>query len=684
MKMRLSFMAILVILLTALLTRGWLLAQSQSQDYNSSPAEDLEIADGNQILKRQSEKVFSSVEPVSTGASGTSSAEAISLVNENKNLISLDIKGMDIVDVLKMLAGRAGINIVIGKNVTGRTTLFLKNVELWDAFEILLLANELAYVKKGDIVNVMTQRDYELIYGDRYQDTKQMKILQLRYAKATDLSRALNQIKTNIGRIVVDENSNTISLIDTPEKIKEMERFIAMTDLPIETRVFDLSYAQADKVQNKIQEILTKGVGFSKIDERTNKIVVTDYPAKLDEIAQIIHAFDEKPKQVLIDAQIIEINPSDTFEMGVDWDYWLERNFRITGSIPIGTSDRLILGTPSSTSTVSKKGDYKAILDLLRTIGETKVLSSPRIMVLNNQEAKILVGTKDAYITSTTSQSGESTITSQTVNFVDVGIKLYVTPSIAKDGYITMKIKPEVSSAERQEITSEGEITEIPIVTTSEAETTVMIKDGVTIIIGGLKKDERQKTVQKLPLLGDVPLLGLLFRSVSDEVETRELVILLTPHIVSGEKSYTVLSEIKPKDGAVARMEKGGIILEKISDISAGNNLGTIESDVGSFTEEGGLNFDSTTEADYYRSIVDKVRFFALSERPKPTEKGEVKLKFTISGNGNLIGEPSILETTNVSLNDLAIRSIKNASPFPAFPKGITKDKETFRIILSY
>lgn len=571
--------------------------------------------------------------------------------------ISLDIKGMDIVDVLKMLSSRSGMNIIVGKNVTGKVSLFLKEVDIQDAFEIILLANDLAYEKSGDIINVMTQRDYELIYGGRYEDKKEVKIIPLKYAKAADLSRALLQIKTNIGKIIIDEGSNTLVLVDVAEKIKELEEFIKRADLPVQTEVFSLNYAQADKLSAKIQEMLTKGIGSIKIDERTNKVIVTDYPEKIREVSKIIAAFDEKTSQVLIDAQIIEIKPSDTFEMGVDWDYWIKNHFKLSSSLPIGTTGRLLVGTSAAPTS---RGQYKAILDLLRTIGDTKILSSPRIMALNNQEAKILVGTKDAYITSATSQSGETAITSQSVNFVDVGIKLFVTPTINRDGFITMKIKPEVSSATRTSITSEGTVTQIPIVTTSEAETTVMIKDGLTIIIGGLQKEEKTREVKKVPILGDIPLLGIPFRSVSDELNKTELVILLTPHIISGENSFTDFSEIKPKEGAVARMEKGEIILEKT---------------VNSLTE------DSLYK--YYNLITNKVMALALLDKPA-NEKGEIKLAFILAKNGYLIDAPYVSETNNENLTPFAVRAIKNASPFPPFPESLKKDKETFMVNLSY
>ncbi|MBM3246108.1 MAG: hypothetical protein FJZ13_02135 [Candidatus Omnitrophica bacterium] len=590
---------------------------------------------------------------------------------QEQGKISLDIKGMDIVDVLKMLSTRAGINLVIGKNVTGRVTLFLKDVDIWDAFEIVLLANDLAYEKKGEIINVMTQRDYELLYGERYQDKKEGKVIQLKYAKAADLSRALNQIKTNLGRIVVDEGSNTVALIDTPEKIKEMEDFVKNTDLPIQTRVFNLSYAQADKLQPKIQETLTKNIGYLTADERTNKIAVTDYPAKLDEIAGVISAFDEKTPQVLIDAQIIELTPQDKLEMGVDWNYWIENHFQAKASLPINTDNTLFVGTPSS-DTPAGKGDYKAIMDLLRTIGDTKILSSPRIMAVNNQEAKILVGTKDAYITSASSQAGDSTVTSQTVNFVDVGIKLYVTPTVNRDKFVTMKIKPEISSATRTNIKSEDKITQIPIVTTSEAETTVTVKDGITIVIGGLRKDKREKTVKKIPIIGDIPGVGFFFRSTSDDLTKTELVILLTPHIMSGETSYTDFSEIKPKDGAVLRMEKGEIIKEKVKE-------GVQEKKEVALQKE----MVEANKTSYYKSVADKVKKLAATNYPKGN-KGMVKIVFTLSKDGNLTDNPYIAEANNAILVPFALKAIKLASPFPPFPNFIEKDKEVFKINLVY
>lgn len=596
---------------------------------------------------------------------GPSSTESAVIKSSPGNKISLDIKGMDVVDVLKMLSSRGNFNIVVGKNVTGRVTLFLKDVDIQDAFEIILLSNDLAYEKKGNIINVMTQRDYELQFGGRFQDRKQAKIIQLKYAKAADLSRALLQIKTNIGKVVADENSNTLVLFDSPEAIKQMEEFVKEADLPIQTRVFSLNYALADKLQPKLQEAVTKGVGSIRFDERSNKLAITDYPAKLDELAKVIAAFDEKTPQVLIDAQIIEVKPSDQFQMGVDWNYWIKKYFDIGAAMPINTaaSGALIFG--ATTATPTSQGQYKAVIDLLRTIGETKILSSPRIMALNNQEARIHIGTKDAYITSTVSQNGTGpNVTSQSVNFVDWGIQLHVTPTVNRDGFVTMKIKPEISDATRTDITSEGQVTQVPIISTSEAETTVMVKDGTTIIIGGLTKEKRTKTVRKIPVFGDIPGLGFLFRSTDDKTEKDELVILLTPHIMSGETSYTEFAEIPPTKGAVVKMVDGNIVVDKTS--------GSLEK---------GTSQDSV--AGYYKLVADKVKgLVILQSRGK--EKGDVEALFTVTSSGMLKGEPRIISSTNHNLDNAAIGNIKNASPFSPFPKALDKAEEVFRISLEY
>ena len=133
------------------------------------------------------------------------------------NTISLDFKGMDVVDVLKLLAQRGNLNIAVSKNVRGKVTMFLKDVNINDAFEIILATNDLAFEMKGGVYTVMTSKEYEKMYGQPFRDRRVIQIFELKHVKASDVSKALTQIKTKIGKIVVDEGSNAIIVMDSPQ-----------------------------------------------------------------------------------------------------------------------------------------------------------------------------------------------------------------------------------------------------------------------------------------------------------------------------------------------------------------------------------------------------------------------------------------------------------------------------------
>jgi type II secretory pathway component GspD/PulD (secretin) len=467
------------------------------------------------------------------------------------NKISLDLKGVDIIDVLKMLSARSNLNIVAGRNVRGRVTLFLKDVDVWEAFEIILAANNLAYIKEGEIINVMTERDYEQIYGEKYYTKKELRVYKLEYAKVTDVSKALNQAKSKIGKVITDEGSNTIVLIDSPQAISKIERMIAEMDMPIETKIFSLDYAKAEDIKTKVSEILTKNVGTIQVDERTNKVVITDLSENMPEIANIIGEMDEKHKEVLIEAKIVEISLTDQYQYGIDWtaifrkfgDEGIRINLdNITGDVFTGGATGAALTLTSFTSNY-----FDAAIEILEGVGHTNVISSPRITVLNNEEAKVLVGTNQPYIEQTfvSSESGTDR-TDETIKWIDVGVELTVTPTINKDGFVTMKIKPKISSVtDTLEASEDDARTAIPVVSTSESETTVMVQDGTTIVIAGLIEDREQEAEQKVPFLGDIPLLGNLFKRKSvgsvgttDLPEKKELVVFLTPYIIHGTETF--------------------------------------------------------------------------------------------------------------------------------------------------
>jgi len=580
--------------------------------------------------------------------------------------ISLDIKGMNILDVLKIISMRSGLNIIAGRNVTGRVTMFLRDVDVMDALEIILAANGLAYEKRGDIINVMTARDYELLYGEKYGNMRQLVNVKLQYANAANLSKVLTNVKSALGKVIVDENSNTLILLDTPEKLKQMQQIIKETDKPIITKVFELQYAVAEDIKNMLLEKLSKNVGAISIDARTNKIAITDYPDKIEELSRIIEEFDERIRQVLIEAKIIQITLDDQFKFGINWDHWIKDKFRVTQSLNTGaTAAVFTLGEGADgSSSISAVGDYSSVIDLLDSLGRTEILATPRIIVVNNQEAKILIGEKKSYIETTTSQSGTGTqVTAQSIKSIEGGVKLSVTPTISSDGYITMKIRPEVSSVTLESLTVSGQPTDVPLVNTSEAETTVMVKDGATIIIAGLIKDEATKNRSKIPILGDIPLLGNAFKQISDVDERKELVIFLTPTIVSGREGIKYSGRYETKE--MQEMQKS--VFEKLA-------VKEPEESVPEFK-----NF-----LEYSNYVSRKISQKAKENARKTSEKGKVTVSFMLLSTGELKKKPEIMFSTNSLLNHLAIKNVEEAAPFPPFYKFSNKREERFRIAISY
>jgi type II secretory pathway component GspD/PulD (secretin) len=464
------------------------------------------------------------------------------LEQDNPNVLDvLDLKEMDIMDVLKLISQKSGLNIVAGQNVKGRVTIFLNDIEVLDALKIIAEAYGWAFATEGDIIKVMTAKEHETKYGHKFGQETQTRIKRLLFTKASDLVSILNQIKSESGKVISDEKTGTLILRDEPHKLDEMEAIIKQIDVSIETEIYEVNYAKAEEISKKIAEVLTPTVGSMKFDARSNKIIVSDTYQTIEKVSRIIEAFDQKDKEVLIEAKIIQIALNEEHKMGVDWEAIVSdfHSLDLTGDFDVlTTSDKrgtLSIGTISN-------DEYTALIEALDTVGSTDILSSPRITTVNNQEAKILVGSTEPYVTTTTTTpSAGPTTTAESVNFIEVGVKLYVTPTIHNDGFITMKIKPEVSSVVSTITTSNNNT--IPVVETSEAETTVIIKDGVAIVIGGLIKEEKIKSTKKVPVLGSIPLIGIAFRNESDLVRKTEIVIFLTPKIITGDiEGYVDLS----------------------------------------------------------------------------------------------------------------------------------------------
>ena len=485
------------------------------------------------------------------------------------NLQALD--SWDVAQLIEFLAHRGGLrNIVIGRGVAGLTTrLKFDDVSVGEALEVVLSVNNLAYVVRGGIITILSDADYQQQFGTSFYDQKEVRMLQLKYADPTRIQELLEPIKSAIGTVVADQATGAMVMIDTPGKIREMEAIALASDIPTlqrqfptETKIFALQHAELADIQNSIAPVLTPEIGQMRQDQRTRTLIITDLPHKMREIEQLVTAFDRRSRQVFIEAKIVQVALRNEFRMGVNWNYLFQGinpRFAVDASVVpqlIATSAGADAGQPGRTQSFATGGagvSYStiiggqaldAVVQALEGIGETKILSNPHIAVIDGEKAEIRVVTREPY-SEAKLESGTTNVVGESFQFIDVGVSLDVTPRINDMDMIAMTIRPEISSVIDRYPSAVGGSGGVPIVRTSYADTSVSIKNGETIIIAGMIENEQRDDEARVPVLGRLPLLGLLFKQKNTESNNRELIVFLTPRIVSGERPYLRMRDVK-------------------------------------------------------------------------------------------------------------------------------------------
>lgn len=251
-----------------------------------------------------------------------------------------------------------------------------------------------------------------------------------------------------------------------------------------------------------------------QVETMNNKLIVIGSEDDLQTVQEIIRKIDTPPRQVMFEAQIIEISLVDLKNSGIDWG----PSTMLPEAVNMleGNAFRVQLGK-------SQYGvNLKAAFNHLLQNKKGRLLANPRIAALDGCTAQIMIGDKLAV----ESRQKNGTETYITVNYIDVGIKLEVTPTVHEDGTITTRIKPEVSN--KTDETTSGN----PNIRSRQAETMLRVKDGETIVLGGLIQRAESKDMLKFPILGDIPLIGQLFRSTNKEKRETELIILITPKLL--------------------------------------------------------------------------------------------------------------------------------------------------------
>jgi len=406
---------------------------------------------------------------VPVAAQEPSAMRQVGLVRTGEGTFSIDVDGADVRTVMRAISEFSGRNIVIDRDVKGAVRITLKNVGWENALRTILRSMSLEYVDEGGIIRV-------------------------------------------------DEAAR----LQTEATEREAARARQMELIPLETRIIKVNYANAAELSSAIQASLSRR-GVIQVEKRTNSLIISDLPNIVDRVEKMATELDSTTPQVEITAKLVDVDTQSLRNLGVTWG--------VTGLQPAGDPDntldvnvtepKLPASATINYGLVKSWGAVSAELDMLELHNKANIISNPRITTVDNREAKILVGQKIPLIVQDVAGNPVSQL--QTI-----GIQLRVTPHLTSDKKIIMDLHPEVSDLASQSTVQGG-----VIINTSEADTRVMVDDGQTAVIGGLIRTNDSSVRQGVPFLKDVPIVGILFRSSNITRQNRELIIFVTPRLVS-------------------------------------------------------------------------------------------------------------------------------------------------------
>jgi len=390
--------------------------------------------------------------------------------------VSINFREMPIDDAIRIMAEQADLDIVKSPDVIGNVTATLTDVPLGEALNNILAAHGYGYIT------------------DR----------------------------------------NMIRVVPADKITREAER--------LQNKIYHITYADVKQVEQALGKFISKS-GSLSASPATSHIIVTDTESNIKAIDTFIDEIDCITPQILVEVRIYDITSQNQLDLGVQWN--AGRRTDTTFSATVGTNPTSGPRNPFLTSgfsnPTSKTGtdvtgalrfgwlnssiDIDLLLRAQQEIVEAKLLANPRILVLDNENALFEIVNEQPYIERTIT----GTSVTETVEFKRIGVKLMVTPHVTRDGMIRLHIIPEFGVLKERLTTL---TTDVPVVDTRRVDTIALVRDGRTVVLGGMRKKDVSRQTNKIPLLGDLPLLGGLFTFEGEDTAVTELVVFITPHII--------------------------------------------------------------------------------------------------------------------------------------------------------
>jgi type IV pilus assembly protein PilQ len=447
------------------------------------------------------------VKEATTGGGEAGFAQSVAGQRYNGRRIDLDLKDADVHNILRFLADIGRVNIVTADDVQGTITIRMRNVPWDQALDVILQAKGLGMVRQGNLIRVAP-----------------LAVLQ-------------------------------------KERELELARHKQEMDLaPLETRLIPVSYANAEELQARAKELLSPR-GSIAVDPRTNVLIARDISGNLNHVEELVRALDTQTPQVLVEARIVEATSKYLRDVGIQWggDATFSEatgnptgiafpsrvgvaggnydqttptaglspftrtipnpNFAVNLPAAVGTDSGGALGF--SLGSVDNNINLNVRLSALESSGMVRIVSSPRVLTLDNREARIAQGTLLPF--SQVSAQGVQT------TFQEAKLQLLVRPHVTADGSVSMHVRINRDEPDFTQTSARGD----PTILKREAETELLVMDGHTAVIGGIYTRNTGRNIDQIPFFGDIPILGVLFQRRRASDERNELVIFLTPRIVN-------------------------------------------------------------------------------------------------------------------------------------------------------
>jgi len=539
-----------------------------------------------------------SPESAPTVTQPTSDQAALKKVKAGDDFVTLNFTNIDISALVKVMSELMHRNFLLDERVTGKVTIMTPmKISPNEAYQVFLSALEIkgfTAIEDGKVTRIIPAASARqsglkvLEDGSTAGEGFATKLIRLNFINPQEVVRTVTPLISKDGSIIAYPPTSSIILTDTMPNIRKIESLVHAIDVAApegkgKINVYYLKNATAEDTAKLMQALIAhlpappppgspqaaasptamlEGTVTIAADKSTNSLIIVGTPSDYETMKDVIQKLDIRRRQVFVEVAIIEMSLTKVRNLGFEFqdanlaNLSTSNTLGVIGGTNFGNIGPAVVSGPSALAALSGlavgavKGtftyngvtylDVGALITALQTDTDVNVLSTPNILTMDNQKAEIMVGENVPFITgSTQNATTGSTAVFNTITRQDVGIKLTLTPQISSDDTVRLEVNQEISDV----IATSTSNPAGPTTDKRSASTTVVVKDRQTMVIGGLITDNVTKSTSKVPFLGDIPILGWLFKSSSSNVEKDDLMIFITPYIIKNEGEASELTK---------------------------------------------------------------------------------------------------------------------------------------------